>query len=193
MFSKYKMFNLTLFHYCQPFLYKSEDLFHPHLTSTALPSPSSNSNPQCTPIRCAVSFRYLGVVVQNNCTWSNHITATKWKCHGTLKLSKKLSHTSWGSTPTRVHNYIMLLKPLLKYGLECLVPLQEAISPLLILPRNLLFALSQMLSALPPIPNLHGLTSVPPMSRPSLQTAPILRPPRRQRLPSSPRKRYSTM
>ena len=71
------------------------------------------------PIRCEDNHKFLGLHIDNSLTFKHHITDLKRRCHRTLDLFKKLSHTSWGSdTKTMLRLYTMLLKPRLEYGLE---------------------------------------------------------------------------
>jgi hypothetical protein len=70
-------------------------------------------------IRCVETHKFLGLHLDSSLTFKHHITDLKRRCHKTLDIFKKLSHTSWGSdTKTTLRLYTMLLKPRLEYGLE---------------------------------------------------------------------------
>lgn len=117
------------------------------------------------PIRCVDTVKLLGLTIDNSLTWRKHIELTKRKCHNTLNLFKKLSNCKWGSDcVTLVRLYIMLLKPLMEYGLEAFSGAAETYINSLSTIQNAAIRIATGAYRTSPVPSLHALTSVLPHS-----------------------------
>ena len=118
-----------------------------------------------TPISCTPTVKYLGVTIDNSYTWKPHLRTLKIKCHKTLNLFKKLSHSSWGSdSPTLVRLYIMLLKPAVEYGLEAYSSAAHSYIDSICTIQNAALRIATGAFRTSPITSLHALTSLLPQS-----------------------------
>ena len=118
-----------------------------------------------TPINCVDTTKFLGLTLDNSLTWKPHITSVIKKANKTLDLLKKLSYCKWGSdSPTLVRLYIMLIKPIIDYGLQTYVSAAPSYLNSLYAIQNsaLRIATGAFLSS--PIASLHSMTSVLPSS-----------------------------
>ena len=114
-------------------------------------------------VRCVTVTKFLGLTFDNSLTWKPHIVATKNKCNKTLNLFKKLSHTRWGSDgPTLVRLYIMLVKPLVEYGLEAFASAADTYLKSLHTIQNCALRIATGAFRTTPIDSLHAATSVLP-------------------------------
>ena len=63
------------------------------------------------------SFKYLGVIIDKNLTWKDHVTNRVKKAKKDLMASKKLISKSWGLTPNKVKwIYECIVRPSLSYA-----------------------------------------------------------------------------
>ena len=118
-----------------------------------------------TPIKCVDTTKFLGLTLDNSLTWKPHISSVKKKANKTLDLLKKLSHCKWGSdSPTPVRLYIMLIKPIIDYGLEAYVSAAPSYLNSLYAIQNSALRIAMGAFCSSPIVILHALTSVLPSS-----------------------------
>ena len=71
------------------------------------------------PIRNVETYKYLGMIVDNQFTWKHHISHIRTTSQSTLNLLKHISSKRWGADrKSLIRLYIMLLKPKIDYGSE---------------------------------------------------------------------------
>ena len=79
------------------------------------------------PIPNRESHKFLGMIVNNSLTWTDHIKKLKIDCYKNLNIFKFLSHTTWGAdSRTLVRLYQALIKPRLEYGCEVYCSAKES-------------------------------------------------------------------
>ena len=115
------------------------------------------------PITCVTSTKFLGVTIDSSLTWRPHLTNLKTRSNKTLDLLKKLSHTDWGSdSTTLLRLYIMLLKPLIEYGMEAYLSAAESYLKPIRAIQNSAIRIATGAFKSTPISSLHAYTSISP-------------------------------
>ena len=90
-----------------------------HICRKRCPKTAANLSLYNTPINNVSEVKYLGVLLDQSCTWAPHIRQLRIRAFKVLDLLKHLTSKSWGADRiSLLRIYIMLLKLMLEYGSE---------------------------------------------------------------------------
>ena len=116
------------------------------------------------PITTIEEVRYLGVIFDKSNTWKPHISNLRTKAFKTIDLLKHLTHKKWGADCiSLIRLYIMLLKPLIEYGIEAFSSAADTYMRKIETLQNSAIRIATGAFKSSPIPSIHAYTGIKPL------------------------------
>ena len=117
-----------------------------------------------TPIASVDQVKYLGVIFDKGLTWKPHISQLRVRAFKTLDLLKHFTNKKWGADCiSLLRLYIMLLKPMIEYGIEIFSSAAKTYMHQIEVLQNSAIRTATGAFKSSPIPSIHSYSGIKPL------------------------------